>query len=130
MYFDFSKTYAVVVSGVTPCGHMLLNTGGLGGWYFHVAGVYKRPKVMGERGYRRYLLENQKIELSPRTFIPIPYPEKSNKKLEEIMQKKWLWGILPHNCVVLVEEIIQAGGANFGLYSNCPAIERLTTRSK
>ena len=64
---------------------------------------------MREIGYRRYLRENDKIELS-RIARPIPHPEASQRKLEEIAKKKWLWLGLVHNCETLVEEIVIAGG--------------------
>jgi hypothetical protein len=56
--FDFSKTHAIVVSGDkwNPCGHMVLNTGGVDGMYFHVDGLRNPPKYMANGGlYRKYL---------------------------------------------------------------------------
>lgn len=43
--YDFSRTYAVLVSGarLNPYGHMLLNTGGPGGQYFHVSDLIGDP---------------------------------------------------------------------------------------
>lgn len=122
--FDFTRAYAVVVSGArwNPCGHMLLNTGGVGGWYFHVAEVRGRPKFMDEAGYKRYLTENGKKEIS-RTFVKIPDPGACNRKLEELLLKQWTWFLLPNNCVSFVEDVLQAGGTKAGLYSNCPTRE-------
>lgn len=73
--FDFKHAFAVVVTGATwnPCGHMLLNTGGSGGWYFHVAERKGNPRFMRADGYRRYLQEHQKRELR-RTFVSVPNP--------------------------------------------------------
>lgn len=123
-YFDFSKSYAVVVSGAdwNPCGHLLLNTGGLGGYYFHIAEFYGYPKYMDETGYKRYLKENGKEELS-RIHVPISNPQACMLKLEELLIKKWRWGGVPNNCASFVEEILQAGGSTAGLYSNCPTKE-------
>lgn len=122
--FDFTQAYAVVVSGArwNPCGHMLLNTGGAGGWYFHVAEVRGRPKFMREAGFRRYLKENAKREIS-RTHVKIPNPDASNEKLEELLATQWTWFVLPNNCTRFVEEVLQAGGSSAGLYSNCPMHE-------
>lgn len=122
--FDFERAFAVVVSGArwNPCGHMLLNTGGRGGWYFHVAEVRGRPRFMNERGYRRYLEENGKRELS-RVAVAIKDPGACNAKLEELLAKQWTWFLLPNNCVHFVEEVLQAGGTSAGLYSNCPTRE-------
>lgn len=122
--FDFTRAHAVVVSGArwNPCGHMVLNTGGLGGWYFHVAEVRGRPKFMQESGYRRYLKENGKKEIS-RTFVKIPNPDGSNQRLEELLARQWTWFVLPNNCARFVEEVLQAGGTEAGLYSNCPTRE-------
>lgn len=122
---DFSHAYAVVVSGVwmNPCGHMILNVGGVGGWYFHIAEWHNFPRYMDERGYRRYLADNHKREIR-RTPVPLPHPEAANRRLCELLGERWQWGILPHNCATFVEEVLQAGGTNAGLYSNCPTAER------
>ncbi len=116
---DFSRTQAVVVSGMTPCGHMILNTGGLRGWYFHVARWRCYPRYMGFAGFLRYLRENKKSVLIRRR-VTVPNPSAAALKLEELTAEQWTWGVLPHNCVSFVEEILQAGGADFGLISNCP----------
>lgn len=117
-------TYVVAVSGAkwNPCGHMLLNTGGIGGWYFHICERKGYPHHMDQAGYERYLLENRKIEIY-RRYVPISNPTAAKRKLTELLNQKWRWFVLPNNCVHFVEEVVQAGGANFGLYSNCPAIE-------
>ncbi len=122
--FDFTKAFAIVVSGAkwNPCGHMLLNTGGIGGSYFHVAEVRGLPKYMNEAGYRRYLLESRKKELS-RTYVRIPKPNASNEKLQDLLIQKWTWFLLPNNCARFVEVVMQAGGTDAGLYSNCPSGE-------
>ncbi|MCB2262984.1 MAG: hypothetical protein LGR52_08610 [Candidatus Thiosymbion ectosymbiont of Robbea hypermnestra] len=122
--FDFSRAYAVVVNGAwwNPCGHMLLNTGGKGGWYFHIAEVRGLPKFMNEAGYQRYLKENNKREIR-RTYVKIKDPAASNRKLEELLSKPWTWFLMPNNCAGFVEEVLQAGGTSAGLYSNCPTAE-------
>jgi hypothetical protein len=122
--FDFTKTYAVVVSGDGPnfCGHLILNAGGVGGMYFHVAGVRTVPREMREEGYRKYLSDNGKRELK-RFKVTISNTMGSMLKLEQLLAVKWTWGVLPHNCASFVEEIVQAGGSAAGLYSNCPALE-------
>lgn len=122
--FRFDQAHAVIVSGsaLNPCGHMLLNTGGDQGWYFHVAEVRGRPRFMTEQGYRRYLRENEKREIG-RSFIQVPRPEACNAKLEELLLNQWTWFVLPHNCVNFVEVVLQAGGVQGGLYSNCPRLE-------
>ena len=122
--YNFSNTFAVVVSGDGPnfCGHMILNLGGPGGSYFHVAGLRTEPKLMSEQGYRRYLRESSKRELK-RFKVKISKPTDAMLKLEELLSEKWTWGVLPHNCASFVEDIVQAGGSSAGLYSNCPALE-------
>jgi hypothetical protein len=119
--FDFSKAAAVIVSGDGPniWGHMLLNTGGSGGVYFQVAGVVTRPRFMNEAGYQRYLNETGKRELK-RIPVFISKPEASQLKLEQLLNEKWRWGAVVHNCETLVEEIIMAGGGpklHHGLFS-------------
>jgi hypothetical protein len=119
--FDFSNASAVVVSGDGPnkWGHMLLNTGGVGGMYFQVAGVITRPLYMDEDGYRRYLRESGKSELK-RLPVYIPHPEASQLKLEQVLSLPWVWGVVIHNCETMVEDIITAGGGptlHRGLFS-------------
>lgn len=122
--FDFRNAYAVVVSGDGPnfCGHLILNTGGVGGMYFHVAGAHTFPRKMTEAGYRQYLKQSDKKELK-RFSVTISNTSGAMLKLEELLAGKWTWGVLPHNCASFVEEIVQAGGSGAGLYSNCPALE-------
>jgi hypothetical protein len=122
--YDFVNAYAVVVSGAryNPCGHMLLNAGGPGGWYFHVAEVRSFPRYMGARGYQRYLQESGKRELS-RTRVPLTDPAAAMARLEELLSQRWTWFVLPHNCAHFVEEVLQAGGSRAGLWTNCPAGE-------
>jgi len=122
--FDFNNTYAVVVSGdgINVCGHMLLNTGGPGGYHFHIAGVHDRPRYMTGSGFNRYVKENGKRVLR-RQHVPIKDPKASHRKLEELLAGKWRWLALPNNCANFVEEVVRAGGSKAGLYSNCPAAE-------
>ncbi len=122
--FDFKNTNLIVVSraALNPCGHSLLNTGGQSGYYFHIAEIRGKPKFMREQGYRRYIRENGKPQLS-RVEIKIQNPEGAHRKLEELLAKPWTWFVLPHNCASFIEDVVRAGGSNFGLYFNCPSIE-------
>jgi hypothetical protein len=121
---DFENTYVVVVSGAlwNPCGHMLLNTGGYGGWYFHVAERKGNPRFMRENGYRRYLQEHERHELR-RTRVHVPNPQGAQRKLDELLAKQWSWFLLPNNCASFVEDVVRAGGSSAGLYFNCPSLE-------
>jgi len=119
--FDFRRASAVIVTGdgINIYGHMLLNTGGVGGNYFQVAGVVTRPRYMDEDGYQRYLRETNKKELN-RIPVPIPRPEASQLELEKLLNENWLWLAVTHNCESMVEEIIMAGGGpqiHRGLFS-------------
>lgn len=110
--FDFSETWVVVVTGDAPniYGHMLLNTGGKTGFYFQVIGsLWARPRFMSEAGYRRYLRENGKSELG-RVRVNVPNPDAATVKLENVLNNRWTWGVVIHNCETLVEDIIVAGG--------------------
>ena|SRR5215475_7485689 len=109
--FDLGHANAVVVSGDWPntWGHMLLNTGGIGGMYFQVAGVHAVPRYLTEEGYRRYLKETGKTELR-RFPVYIKNPDAAMSKLEELLAKPWSWWVVRHNCETFVEEIIMAGG--------------------
>jgi hypothetical protein len=122
--YDFTTTFAVVVSGDGPnvCGHLLLNTGGIGGSYFHIAERKGYPRRMSEDGYRRYLAENGKKELK-RFKVAVANPDGANTMLNQLTANIWSWWVLPHNCASFVEEVVEAGGSAAGLYSNCPALE-------
>jgi hypothetical protein len=129
---DFSVVYAVVVSGTfpNPCGHALLYVPKAyaidksGGSYFQVAGAYTLPLILqDEEEYKRYLKENGKREIR-RYAVSLPDPGGAARRLEELMMKKWFWGVLPHNCAAFVEDVVRAGGSSAGLYSNCPRWER------
>jgi hypothetical protein len=127
--FDWANTYAVVVSGDGPkfCGHLLLNVGGPGGYYFQVTGDSLRemrsyPRWLNAAGYRLYLASHQKKELK-RFRVAITKPDAAMLKMEELLSVHWTWGILPHNCASFVEEIVSEGGSAAGLYTNCPALE-------
>jgi hypothetical protein len=78
---------------------------------------------MNQSGYERYMAEEEKSEVR-RQFIPIDKPAQAQAKLEELAIKRWLWGVVPHNCASFVEDIIQAGGSDAGLYVNCPRLEK------
>lgn len=120
---DLSNCGAVVVSGDGPnvCGHMLLTQFGGGGYYFHVASLLDKPRWMNRSGFKRYLTENNKTVLG---YYPVKLTNvaAANAELSRLMHIKWLWGAVPHNCVAFVEQILQAGGSDFGLISNCPAV--------
>jgi hypothetical protein len=109
--FALDNAHAVVVSGDPPntWGHMLLNTGGIGGTYFQVAGVHVCPRYMNEAGYRRYLKETGKHEIR-RFSVRIAKPDAAQLKLEELLSKPWTWWGVVHNCESFAEEIIVAGG--------------------
>ena len=110
--FDFTQTWAVVVSGSGPnkWGHMLLYTGGAHPTYFQIQGELRAmPVYMNQAGYERYLRENGKKELK-RIRISLPNPDRATAKMEELLSQKWTWGVVWHNCESFVEEIIHAGG--------------------
>jgi hypothetical protein len=136
---DFSTASVVAVSGAGPniCGHLLLYAGNRGGYYFHVtgdpnAGGLKKmlgyPRYMSETGFRRYLRETGKIVLKRRK-IELPDPDGAMSYIEGVLAEQWAWAVLPHNCVAFVENIIKAGGGDWGSYSNCPALATANTVS-
>ncbi|OMH33828.1 hypothetical protein [Motiliproteus sp. MSK22-1] len=133
---DMTKSYAVIVSGdgINFCGHALLNVGGKGGYYFHVAGIHDYPKYMRQEEYDKYLIDTKKEEIG-RYYKRLAKPQSAYDELVRVMQKKWLWGVLPNNCIAFVEQILQSGGSSFGIFSNCPIMHtnkeevRATTES-
>jgi hypothetical protein len=128
---DFSLVYAVVVSGdfPNPCGHALLfvpkkeAVSSDDGSYFQVAGIHRLPLIMSTSGYARYLFETKKKEIT-RYAVKLPKPDAAVNKLVALMQKRWTWLVLPHNCAAFVEDVVRAGGSSAGLYSNCPKWEK------
>lgn len=129
---DLARVSVVAVSGDGPniCGHLLLYTPNGGGYYFHVTGdpngsgagrLRGYPMYMTEAGYRQYLQDTGKRELRRRA-LDLPNPSGAYLYLEGLLSEKWTWAVLPHNCVAFVEDVIQAGGGDWGSYSNCPAI--------
>jgi len=121
---DLSNIAVVAVSGSGPniCGHLILGAGsGRGDLYFHVAGPITYPKYMTASNFTRYLKENGKTEIR-RRHMSLPNPTRALNYLEGLMSKTWYWGILPHNCVAFVEDVIEAGGGSWSSASNCPAL--------
>jgi hypothetical protein len=118
--FNWADTWLVVVSGDGPnvCGHALLRAGV---FYFHIAGPLNRPYFMTEQKYHQYSLEGRKRELFRRKII-LPYPAGAQRKLEDLSINRWLWLGIPNNCVSYVEEILEAGGADDSIVSNCPVL--------
>ena len=127
VHFDFSRALVVVVSGSTPCGHMLLYVENDGGFYLHAAtgdqhfGTLGFPRYMNESGYQRYLSENSKKEIL-RKSVSIPDPAAAYLYVENLLSRRRQWAVLPNNCVNFVEEIIAAGGGTWASASNCPVI--------
>lgn len=120
-FFSNHDFHLVIVSGTTGnlCGHALLNIGGKKGYYVHVDGARAYPKYMTHFDYNRYLLENGKTELW-RQRLTVTKPTEALLKIEKLLSEKWFWGGLIHNCASFVEEIVNAGGANLNIKSNCP----------
>jgi hypothetical protein len=129
---DCSNIAVVAVSGDSPniCGHLLLHILGRGGGhYFHVSEFRLRPKYMNESGYRRYLHEAGKVEIR-RRYLSLPNPSGALHYLDNLVANKWMWLVLPNNCVAFVEEVIRAGGGTWSSYSNCPDVATSDTISQ
>ncbi len=121
---DCSRIAVVAVTGSGPnvCGHLILGTGAGGNdLYFHVAGINTYPKYMSPANFGRYLRENGKSEIR-RRMLALPDPDGAVRYLEGALSRTWLWGVLPHNCVAFVEDVIQAGGGTWSSATNCPAV--------
>jgi len=150
---DFSEVQAVIVSGEkpNPCGHALLFVPSINnrsnGLYFQVVGNPKNPSLlevaffgmsyailkkvvwyplmMDSAGYQRYLNENGKTELG-RLYYTLSNPDAAINRLIELMQRKWAWGAIVHNCASFVEHIIKVGDGLVFL-NKCP-IKNLSVR--
>lgn len=123
LVLDLSEIAVVAVSGSGPnvCGHLMLYSKANGGYYFHVAGVNAYPRYLPSASFPRYLKENGKRVLR---HIPmrLPNPAGAEAYLEDALSQKWLWFVLPHNCVTFCEKVISAGGGTWSSASNCPAV--------
>lgn len=119
--YNWMDTEVVVVSGASwnPCGHALLR---VGGYYFHIGGFNGYPYRLDEQGFTRYLHEEGKHEVR-RTQIRLRRPSRAQAKLEELASRTWGWGVLPHNCIAFVEDVLAAGGCPDASISNCPILE-------
>jgi hypothetical protein len=123
--FNWNQVYVVVVTGdaFNPCGHAILNVGGIQGFYFQVAPPWiSRPRYMTEAGYQRYLKENDKTELK-RQYVQLPKPKQAQAELDRLLSETWTWLVLPNNCASFVERIIAAGGSSLSVWWNCPSRE-------
>lgn len=121
---DWSRTEIVLVSGDwwNPCGHVLLSIGGGFGHYFQYStnDVYGYATYIDSEGsYQRYLRENKKTELK-RKHLTIPNPQKAEERLKGLMNNKWLYLLVAHNCVTFVIEVVQAGGNFWEFPVACP----------
>lgn len=118
-----NKDFNLIVVSGSPgnvCHHALINFGGRYGYYAHVAGhVYYKPAFMDEHQYQRYLRENSKNELLRRPLM-ITNSHNFFFQLEQLLSKKWFWGILIHNCASFVIELARAGGVELPIPVNCP----------
>jgi hypothetical protein len=119
--YDLTTVELVVVTGANwnPCGHALLYAGGM---YFHIGELTGYPMRMNPREYLTYLRLEKKSEVR-RNPVRIFNPAAARAKLEELLSKRWFWGVLPHNCVAFVEEILRAGGNQGHSNTNCPILE-------
>lgn len=145
---DMSEVQVVIVSGdkkLNPtCGHALLYAPFIdnrnGGLYFQVVGNPKNPSIlevaffglsyallrkvvwyplmMDSSGYQRYMSENGKKELG-RLYYTLPNPDAAINRLIELMQQKWAWGAIVHNCASFAEHIVKVGGGVVFL-NKCP----------
>ena len=117
--FDEHAIEAVIVSGEywNPYGHVLLNCGGEGGYYFHAATVRSRPKYLDEAGFQRYLQESDK-KVRRRIPFCLPYPQAAKRRWQELMSQVWRWSLFERNCARFVEEVLWAGGAPVLLETN------------
>lgn len=79
------------------------------------------PMYMTETGRRQYLRETGKRELRRRA-LRLPNPNGAYLYLESLLSEKLTWAVLPDTCVAFVDELIRAGGGDWGSYSTCPAV--------
>src|SRR5262249_62299574 len=113
-------------SGRNVFGHAILCVDQMG--YLHVDHPYGYPKVLlNHEEFARYLREEGKEEWI-REKVEVPNPAGARARALELLGKRWAWLIVPHNCVAFCETILQAGGADYGSYSNLPLIKSAPRR--
>lgn len=84
------------------------------------------PLMMDAAGYRRYMHESGKTELG-RLGYTLSNPDAAINRLIELMQQKWAWGAIVHNCASFVEHIVRTGGGLIFM-NKCP-VKNLPDRS-
>lgn len=118
---NWNRTYVVIVTGEIPnvCGHMLLC---VDEQYFHFdgPGPLNPPQYLGDnQDYINYLRRWDKHEFM-RRLAPVVYPERAEKKLNELLGKKWFTMLFIHNCATFVKEVLLAGGNFWSFMEICP----------
>lgn len=118
---NWNNTEIVIVTGDKPnfCGHMLIS---IGNEYYHFDGpsFLDYPKRLGNYvDYKNYLARTNKYELM-RQRVHVPLHKKAEKRLEELLSKKWGTALFAHNCATFVKEILQAGGNYYAFLEFCP----------
>lgn len=121
--FRYKDFHLVLVTGmsVNKCGHVLLNLGGKGGHYLHIADWQRRPFYLDESHYQTYLAVNHKTEIK-RYRMSVPFPHHALTKMEQLISREWQHLIAWHNCATFVEMILKAGGVPFSIVANCPTL--------
>jgi hypothetical protein len=116
----------LIVSGSGPniAGHMLMELPARAGGtksVFHIGAVRDYPYWMASSDYPRYLKEAGKTEIG-RKFISLPKPGDAEIDLAKAIRTKWTWGGIINNCVSFCEEYIDAGGSEWSMWTNAPAV--------
>lgn len=118
---NWRNTEIVIVTGdmPNPCGHMILSVDRN---YYHFDGPkpIDFPRRLGTHtDYLSYLSRTNKYELMRRK-ASISFPDKAEKRLNELLTSKWWYGLFTHNCASFVKEILNAGGNWDAFMEICP----------
>ncbi len=121
--FVLDRPNITYVSGAGPnvFGHVLFCFGPTVG-YIHVDEFYAYPKLLTPDGFNRYIGDNEKTVLHREFLADITSSQGTLDEAERLRQIKWLWAIVPHNCVCFAEQIVQAGGSKWTSKSNLPSV--------
>jgi hypothetical protein len=111
-----------IVTGSFPnlFGHALFRLGRRVG-YMHVDQLYDYPSYIPYYDFDFYLKSNGK-SLIYHDPIRIPNAPGALTRLQQLRMSKWVWLVVPHNCVRFCEQIIRAGGGSWFSTTNLPIL--------
>ncbi len=107
-YLDWTNDLAIVcVSGNVQShgnvfGHTLLRLGDMG--YLHINGLMSKPEFIPHFMFNKYLKKNHSFVVDVQKLPKNLDATTVIEKIGEYANKRWLWGIVHHNCLSFARE--------------------------